>query len=298
MVNEIQVKTILNKHKKRDEWFLDDYSVNPYYGCPFNCVYCYLRGSKYGENMAKTLSVKLNAPAILAQQLKRRALKGEYGIICFASQEAYIPIEAKYEVTRKMLEVTLTSRFPVHICTKSPLVLRDLDILKELDTRAILPEDLRQKLNRGVIISFSFSTLDERVAQIFEPGAPAPEERLETLSACKNEGFLVGANFIPVLPFISDSGEQLDAMIQTAKAHGADFVLVGGLTLFGDGPADCKTLYYRALEKYASELVPCCKKLFRTFFAPPRAYQNELEAKSRRLCTRYGMRYGILSSSV
>jgi len=104
MVNEIQVKTILNKHKKRDDWFLDDYSVNPYYGCSFNCVYCYIRGSKYGENMAKTLSVKLNAPAILAKQLKRRALKGEYGIICFASQEAYIPIEAKYEVTRKMLE--------------------------------------------------------------------------------------------------------------------------------------------------------------------------------------------------
>lgn len=140
--------------------------------------------------------------------------------------------------------------------------------------------------------------MDERVAEIFEPGAPAPKERLETLSACKNEGFLVGANFIPVLPFISDSDEQLETMIQTAKAHGADFVLVGGLTLFGDGPADCRTLYYRALEKYEVELVPRYKKLFRAFFAPPRAYQNELEAKSRRLCTKYGMQYGILPSSV
>ena len=296
MVNEIQIKTILNKHKKRDEWFLDDYSVNPYYGCSFNCVYCYIRGSKYGENMAKRLSVKLNAPAILAKQLKRRALKGEYGIICFASQEAYIPIEAKYAVTRTMLEIALAYRFPVHICTKSTLLVRDLDILKELDKRAILPEDLRQNLNRGVIISFSFSTLDERAAQIFEPGAPTPEERLETLEACKKEGFLVGANFIPVLPFISDSTEQLEAMIRTAKAYGADFVLVGGLTLFGDGPTDCKTLFYRALEKYDPELVPNYKKLFRTFFAPPRAYQKELEAKSRRLCTRYRMHYGILPS--
>jgi DNA repair photolyase len=171
-----------------------------------------------------------------------------------------------------------------------------LDILKELDTRAILPEDLRQKLNRGVIISFSFSTLDERVANIFEPGAPTPEERLETLSACKKEGFLVGANFIPVLPFISNSDEQLEAMIQTAKDYEADFVLVGGLTLFGDGPTDCKTLYYRALEKYDPELVPTYKKLFRASFAPPRAYQKELELKSRTLCTRYGMRYGILPS--
>jgi hypothetical protein len=98
------------------------------------------------------------------------------------------------------------------------------------------------------------------------------------------------------LPFISDSDEQLEAMIQTAKDYGADFVLVGGLTLFGDGPTDCKTLYYRALEKYDPELVPTYKKLFRTSFAPPRAYQKELEAKSRTLCTSYGMRYGILPS--
>jgi len=61
MLSEIKVKSILNKHKKRDEWFLDDYSVNPYSGCSFNCIYCYIRGSKYGENMAKTLSAKINA---------------------------------------------------------------------------------------------------------------------------------------------------------------------------------------------------------------------------------------------
>jgi DNA repair photolyase len=65
MVNEIQVKSILNKHKKRDDWFLDDYSVNPYEGCSFNCLYCYIRGSKYGENMTRTLSAKVNSPEIL-----------------------------------------------------------------------------------------------------------------------------------------------------------------------------------------------------------------------------------------
>ena len=85
MVNEIQVKSILNKHKKRDDWFLDDYSVNPYQGCSFDCVYCYTRGSKYGTHLARTLSVKVNAPQLLEKQLSRRAEKGEHGIICFAS---------------------------------------------------------------------------------------------------------------------------------------------------------------------------------------------------------------------
>ena len=244
--------------------------------------------------MAKTLSVKLNAPEILENQLKRRAQKGEYGIIYFASQEAYIPIEKEYEVTRKMLEIVLTYRFPVHIGTKSTLVVRDLDILKEIDDRALVPGDLKPKLNQGVIISFSFSTLDEKVAKIFEPAAPTPKERLETLRTCKKEGFLIGANFIPVLPFISDSDAQLEGMIKTARDYGADFVLVGGLTLFGTGPTDCKTLYYKALERYYPELVPRYNKLFRTFFAPPRGYQKELEEKSRKLCEHYGMSYGII----
>jgi len=72
MVDEIQVKSILNKHKKRDDWFLDDYSINPYSGCSFNCIYCSIRGSKYGKNMAKTLSAKINAPEVLEKQLKKK----------------------------------------------------------------------------------------------------------------------------------------------------------------------------------------------------------------------------------
>jgi len=81
MISQIQIKSILNKHKKRDNWFLDGYSVNPYSGCSFNCIYCYIRGSKYGENMAKALSIKVNAAEVLEKQLLRGAEKEEYGII-------------------------------------------------------------------------------------------------------------------------------------------------------------------------------------------------------------------------
>ncbi len=104
----------------------------------------------------------------------------------------------------------------------------------------------------------------------------------------------MGINFIPVLPFLSDSDEQLKEMIKTAKDYEADFVLVGGLTLFGNGPTDCKTLYYKALEKHFPELVPKYKSLFRIFFAPPKEYQKELAEKSKRLCGRYGIKYGII----
>ncbi|MHA1410859.1 MAG: radical SAM protein, partial [Candidatus Odinarchaeia archaeon] len=72
MVVNIQVKTILNKHKRRDDWFLDDYSINPYIGCSFNCIYCYVKGSKYGGETRKTVAVKVNAAELLDKQLSRK----------------------------------------------------------------------------------------------------------------------------------------------------------------------------------------------------------------------------------
>jgi DNA repair photolyase len=295
MVNEIQVKSILNKHKKRDDWFLDDYSVNPYSGCSFNCIYCYIRGSKYGENMAKRLSVKINAPELLEKQLSRRAKKGEYGIIALSSStEPYMKVEEKLELTRKLLEIILRYRFPLHVLTKSKLILRDLDLLREIDKNAILPADLRAKLKRGVIISFSISTLDENLAKMLEPGAPKPIERLDTMKKCKEKGFFTGVCFIPVLPFLSDSEEQIEETIKTVKEYGADFIFVGGLTLFGKGPVDCKMLYYKFLEKYHPELAPKYRSLYRIFFAPSKEYQKELEEKSRRLCEKYEIKNRII----
>ncbi|MCP2520308.1 radical SAM protein [SCandidatus Aminicenantes bacterium Aminicenantia_JdfR_composite] len=295
MPEEIQVKSILNKHKKRDDWFLDDYSVNPYSGCSFNCIYCYIRGSKYGENMAKTLSVKVNAPELLERQLSRRAEKGEYGIIALSSStEPYMPLEEKLKITRKLLKIILKYRFPVEVATKSNLVLRDLDILKEIDKKAILPSDLKPRLKHGLIILFSISTLDERLAKILEPGAPVPEKRLETMKKCKDEGLFTGMCFIPVLPFLSDSEEQLEEMIKTAKKYGADFIFVGGLTLFGNGQADSRTLYYRFLERYYPELVPKYKSLYRIFASPSKEYLKKLEERSKEICKKHNIRYKIV----
>ena|GEM_PF-6568964 len=113
---------------------------------------------------------------------------------------------------------------PIEIATKSKLILRDLDLLKEIDRNAILPEDLKPKLKHGTIISFSISTLDKELAKILEPGAPSPEERLEIMEKCKEEGFFTGICFTPVLPFLSDSEEQLEKTIKTAKEYGADFI--------------------------------------------------------------------------
>ena len=158
-----------------------------------------------------------------------------------------------------------------------------------------MPEDLQQKLKRGVIISFSLSTTDPELAKLFEPGAPAPVERLETMKKCKEAGFLTGVNLIPVLPYLSDSDEQLEVTIATAGDYGADFILVGGLTLFGKGPQDYKTLYYKVLERHFPHLIPKYKSLFRIFFSLSKEYMSELDAKADRFCVKYGIRRWIIS---
>jgi DNA repair photolyase len=158
----------------------------------------------------------------------------------------------------------------------------------------VLPSDLKPKLKHGAIISFSISTLDEKLAKILEPGAPAPRERLETMKKCREEGFLTGVCYIPTLPFISDAEEQLDEMIKTAKDYGADYVLVGALTLFGNGPADCKTLYYKFLERYFPELIPKYKSLFKNSFQPTKEYQKELQERSIRICNKYKIKHRII----
>jgi len=297
MVREIHVQSILNKQKKRDSWFLVEYSVNPYEGCAFNCIYCYIKGSKYGENIGTGLGVKANAPHILEKQLRPKAKKGEYGFIAMSSaSDPYQPIEEELCVTRKLLRVILTQRFPVSILTRSPLVLRDLDLLKDIDAAAVLPEALKKRPGRGVMIATSISTLDEKLAKLVEPGAPSPAARLDTIRKCKEAGFFAGINFMPVLPFISDTEEQMEGMVKAAKDCGADYIFVAGMTLFGSGPGDSRTLYFNFLRRNYPELIPKYDTLFRGTDYPAPEYQGRLNGIVENLCRKHGVRLGISES--
>jgi DNA repair photolyase len=292
-----EVKSVLNRHKKRDNWFHDDYSVNPYEGCGFNCIYCYIRGSRYGENLAEKIAVKKNATTILDRQLANRAKKGEYGFIAVGSAtDAYMQVEEELQQTRKLLEVILKHRFPVFISTKSMLIKRDIDLLKEIDRAAITPQGFPPSFKKGVILGFSVSTLDEKTARLLEPGAPSPAQRLETLQTCKASGLMAGVNAIPLLPFISDTDEELKKMVKAAKAHSADFFLAGGITLSGNGPADSKSLYYRFLQRHYPEFLDRYKAMFGDNYYQPWPYHNELRSRVSQLCKQYELQDSILAS--
>lgn len=291
MTRILQAKSILNKTKRRDPWFLDDYTVNPFSGCSFNCLYCYIRGSKYGINMEEKMTIKSNAVELLERQLSARARKNQYGIIVLSSAtDPYLPIEKTQQLTRGLLEVMLHYRFPVHIITRSDLVTRDFDLLRAIDETAILPEDLRGNLSRKAFVTFSFSTLDDSIARIFEPGAPLPSVRLEALAGAVRAGLHSGVSLMPLLPFVSDTAAQLDDTFRTLKERKAGYVFPATLTLFGSERADSKTLVLKAIEKHYPHLLEKYRRFFAGGTQMPEYYRRAFAQKMEAMCRQFEIR--------
>ncbi len=162
------------------------YCINPYVGCAHACTYCYAtfmrRFTGHTEPWGAFLDVKMNSAALLAKQLKT----AREGTILMASvTDCYQPAEGEYRVTRSCLEVLAGSPLPVEVLTKSPLVLRDLDILKKI---------------RRLEVGLTITTDDEAVRRIFEPGAPPVKARVDALERLHGEGISTYAFIGPVLP--------------------------------------------------------------------------------------------------
>lgn len=224
-IREIEAKSILRKHKKIDSWFISHYGMNLYRGCTHNCVYCDGRSEGYyveGE-FGQDVAVKVNAIEVLSRELdpkrKRTPFKRSYMMIGGGVGDSYQPVEKKYQLSRNALQLIFEHNFPVHILTKSTLIKRDIDILKKINER-----------NRA-IVSFSFSSVDDKISTIFEPGVPSPKKRLETLAFFKNKGIACGMFLLPVIPFVTDTADLMEEAISKASEMGVDFVIFGGMTL-------------------------------------------------------------------
>lgn len=294
MPADIQVKTILNKTKRRDPWFLDEYTINPYSGCSFNCLFCYIRGSKYGEHMEERVSVKANALEVLEKQLATRARKGQYRIIVLSSAtDPYLHFEKEQQLTRRILELILKYRFPLHVITRSSLVVRDIDLLTEIGRHAILPADLAETLTHKVFVTFSFSTVDDEVARIFEPGATPPTERLAAMRQVHDSGLASGVSMMPMLPYITDTTESLNRMFPAFRDAGAQYVFPATITLFGNGPADSRTLVLRAVSKHYPHLLEKYERFFVQGKGLPEYYRQAFARKAAEMGREYGLRNSL-----
>lgn len=224
-VQEQIAKSILRRQKRVDSWFLSSASMNLYRGCAHNCAYCDGRAEKYQVEgvFERDLVVKVNALELLERELdparRRKPFAGGYFFLGGGVGDSYMHLEEHYGITRKALELLERFSHPVHVLTKSTLLLRDVDIFSRIHQKSDL------------ILSMSFSTLDDSVASIYEPGAPPPTDRLSVLAHLKSLGFNVGIYLMPLIPGVSDKKEQLRALFSAAMDAQIDFVVPAGMTL-------------------------------------------------------------------
>ncbi len=198
VIREITARTVLSRSGIPGA----DYCLNPYVGCAHACRYCYAtfmkRFTGHAERWGGFVDVKRNAPEVLARQLAR-APRGE--VMISSVTDAYQPAEAEWRLTRRCLELLLAARFPVSILTKSPLVLRDLDLLRDF-------EDLE--------VGLTVTTDSERMRKIFEPGAPPVEARLRALADLAAAGI---ATYVFVGPMLPMDPEALAARVAPHVEH-------------------------------------------------------------------------------
>jgi DNA repair photolyase len=235
--NRVECKSLLNKSG------ISDYAVNCYTGCSHACVYCYARFvtrfTHPHEDWGAFVDVKTNAPEVLAKELKRKPV----GHVMLSSVcDAWQPAEKTTLLTRRCLELLTQYRFPVSALTKNALAARDLDLLKQ----------------GGGELGVTVTTLDANLARLIEPGASTPEKRLELLQDAKSKGIKTYAFLGPLMPFLSDTEENITSLLKAVKDVGVDYFYVDKLNLrYGVWPALLKLL-----KEHYPTLLPHYRKIF------------------------------------
>jgi DNA repair photolyase len=218
---ETETRKIITHNDSPDVGF--DYTVNCYRGCIHGCTYCFSRptheylGYGAGTDFDRKIIAKVNAPELLRKELMKPSWKGDEIVFSFTS-DPYIPLEANYKLTRRCLEVCAEFRNPVGILTKSAMIRRDIDVLKELSQNARL----------GVFFTIPFTDVD--VARAVEPFAPLPAARFHAMADLAAAGITVGIGIAPVIPGLSSD---IPVLLHLAKEAGARHAFINMLRLPG-----------------------------------------------------------------
>ena len=206
----IEAKSILQKVKFGYDWYGIDYNMNLYKGCSHGCIYCDSRSKCYGIETFESVKRKTNALTILEAELLRKSEKGIIGM--GSMSDPYNPTEKIVKDTRGALELIEKYGFGVSIDTKSDLILRDLDLLKKINTK------------NKVIVKFTITTPNDDLSKLLEPNVCVSSKRLKAIKTLTDNGLFVGIMLNPVLPFLTDKESDIKELIRLAKKFGAKFI--------------------------------------------------------------------------
>ena len=266
---EVRAKSILNRVPAASRMPFR-WTINPYRGCSHACVYCFARPTHTyldfdaGRDFEREIVVKVNAPERLRVELAKPSWKGEH-IALGTNTDPYQWVEGRYKLTRGIWEAMIEARNPGSVLTKSPLLLRDLDLMTELHRVADFSAAL------------SVPTLDEKAWRATEPHTPNPRARLEAVAELNRAGIRTGILIAPLMPGINDAPEQVEKILELAEEAGAAYVTGIALHLRGE----VRQVFMDWLEEHHSDLVPRYIDLYRRGAYAPVRERKRLSALIR-----------------
>lgn len=275
MVRMIPAKTILQRSRyEPSEWFGIDYIINLYRGCPHGCIYCDNRSNCYGIKNFNEVQAKEDTDILLAKSLHAKRAAGviSTGVV----SDCYNPCEEELGLTRRALEIIADCRFGADINTKSPFVTRDIDVLTRV-ARA-----------RSANIRFTITTADDDLARTLEPCAPAPSERFAAMKEVSSCGLFTGVMLTPLIPFVTDTRENIEEIVELAHENGARFIYTLGGISIRDGQ---KEYFMRKLKAMSPKLAKRFSNTYGTSYFCYSLELNDILDLLRARCEKTGMLY-------
>ena len=255
------------------------WTINPYRGCEFACKYCYARYThefmelRDGVDFEQKIFVKQHAADLLRQEL--RQVKAGEEIAIGTATDAYQPAERRFEVTRAILEELARHRgLEIGIVTKSNLVLRDIEVLQQIAA------------NNRLYVNITITTLKTELARILEPRAPRPDLRMEAVQKLNQAGISAGVSCAPLMPGITDSPRDLEALVRATAEAGGKHIFANPLFLKPCSAA----VFLPFLEKEFPQLVETYRKRYKHGAFLPASYGKPLSQLMARLRKKYGIR--------
>jgi DNA repair photolyase len=263
--HEIHTKSALNRVPGASRLPFG-WTVNPYRGCSHACTYCFARPThEYldfdaGRDFEREIVVKVNVPEVLRAEMARPSWKGER-IALGTNTDPYQWVEGRYKLMRGIWETLRDAANPCSILTKSPLVLRDLDLLKQIGERT------------QVSACLSVPTLEEKAWRATEPHTPHPRARLEAVAELNRAGIPTGILIAPLMPGINDAPEHVERIVELATEAGATYI--GGQTLFLRGSV--RGIFFDWLREHRPELLERYEALYGSGAYVPAAERRAIE---------------------
>ena len=255
------------------------WTINPYRGCEFACKYCYARYThefmemREGVEFEQKIFVKQHAADLLRQEL--RQVKSGEEIAIGTATDPYQPAERRFEVTRAILEEFARHKgFEIGIVTKSDLVLRDTEVLKEISD------------HNKLFVNLTITTLNADLARILEPRAPRPDLRLDAMRKLNEAGIDAGVICAPVIPGITDSPRDLEALVRATAGAGGKYIFANSLFLKPCSAA----VFMPFLEAEFPHLVASYRERYKDRAFLPASYRKRLSQLMARLRQKYGIR--------